>query len=562
MLNFTNPPSGQQRSGAMKLRITTIAVGLALLAACGSTTAGVTARGAAPIDETADSTTKTAPTTTTDESEDTTEDTAPETTTRGTTATTTKGTSPGTAPRTTPGTVDTGAPATATGSTDTIPAKAPTFDFGTGKTPQAYDAKLQVEIDDIQAFWTNEFPKVFGKPYVPLTGKIFAGFPGRTDIPGCGTKTAVYEKDIKNNAFYCGNGDFVAYDDASLFPALSKRLGDISLGVVLAHEWGHAIQQRANVPGRTPTITLEQQADCYAGTWSAHLARGENKALAFSDAEIKNALLALILVKDPAGADSNDPNAHGSAFDRVGAFQDGFTNGAKKCSTYIATPPKTLELPGDASFQANGGNAPLDDPDKPVLPDPNDKTKNVGIYGLLISDLPTFWTAQLAAGNVKFSPPKLVGYDTKGPFPTCSTTKDFASKPYVFCPDDNTLYFNRTIGTKFYNDFGDFAIGYLLSNGYGDAVQTALGSKLTNAKRALLNDCLTGAYAANAAPLGPSTAVNIQAGDLDEAVETAVSIGDNKSTDNIIGTGFQKIAAFRNGVLGGLSACNQQIAAA
>lgn len=542
----------------MKTRWTSLVVtGLVLLAACGSTSSSVTARGAAPI---AGSDTSSPTDSTTPDSTDTTVATAD----------TIPGTVPDTTATTNNPTVDTGAPVTASPqTTDTLPATAPAFDFGTGKTPQPYDAILQTEVDDIQAFWTNEFPKIFGSPYTPLTGKIFAGFPGRTDIPGCGSKkNSDYEKDLKDNAFYCGEGDFVAYDDADLFPKLSSKLGDLSLGVVLAHEWGHSIQARAGVPDNTPTIKLEQQADCYAGSWSAHLARGENTKLPFGDADIKDAMLALLSVRDPAGSDPNDPGAHGSGFDRVGAFQDGFINGSKQCSTYIDKFPGVLELPADATFNQTNGNSPLDDPDKPQLPDVNDNTKVAGIFGLLVSpdepnSLPTFWIDQLKASNIAFTPPKLAGYNDGGPFPTCSTTDKFAGKPYVYCPDDNTLYFNRTIGTKFYNEFGDYAIGYLLSNGYGEAVQSTLKSPLTNAKRALLNDCLTGAYTAGSLPDPNNTdknRVSIQAGDLDEAVETAVSIGDDKSTDNVIGTGFQKIAAFRSGVLGGLTACNKQIA--
>jgi predicted metalloprotease len=466
-------------------------------------------------------------------------------------------------------TQDTSAPGTVPEPTaDTLPGVAPVFDFGTGKKPQAYDKVLQAEVDDVQSFWTNEFPKIFSKAYTPLTGKVFAGFPGRTDIPGCGSRRSVYEQDLKDNAFYCGRGDFVAYDDADLFPKLSENLGDLSLGVVLAHEWGHAIQARADVPNNTPTVKLEQQADCYAGAWSAHLARGENPNLPFSDAELKNAMLALLAVKDPVGADPAAPGAHGSGFDRVGAYQDGFINGTKQCSTYIDNPPPLLELTKDPGFDTNNGNAPLDDPDSPAFGDPNDASKVAGIFGLLVdpnvpNSLPTFWIEQLKAGGVTFTPPKLAGYNNEGPFPTCSTTDTFAKKPYVYCPDDNTLYFNRTAGKKVYDAFGDYAIGYLLSNGYGDAVQTALGSKLKGAKRALLNDCLTGAFTAGSLPDSTDKRpqrVSIQAGDLDEAVQTAVIIGDTKSTDDQVGTGFQKVAAFRSGVLGGLTACNKQIA--
>ena len=44
----------------------------------------------------------------------------------------------------------------------------------------------------------------------------------------------------------------------------------------------------------------------------------------------------MITVRDPAGTDQFDPGGHGSAFDRVGAFQVGFTEGppaAPSCST-------------------------------------------------------------------------------------------------------------------------------------------------------------------------------------------------------------------------------------
>jgi len=47
---------------------------------------------------------------------------------------------------------------------------------------------------------------------------------------------------------------------------------------------------------------------------------------------------------------SSDPAAHGSAFDRVGALQDGFLHGVAKCATYIANPPPTIQLQGRAEI--------------------------------------------------------------------------------------------------------------------------------------------------------------------------------------------------------------------
>lgn len=88
-------------------------------------------------------------------------------------------------------------------------------------------------------------------------------------------------------------------------------------------------------------------------------------------------------------------------------------------------------------------------------------------------------------------------------------------------------------------------------------MQIDLGSKLTCAKRALLDDCLAGAYTRTTIPTASSQPdqVSVQAGDLDEAVKAAVTIGDDPSTEDKLGTGFGKVAAFRQGVLGGSDAC-------
>ena len=77
-----------------------------------------------------------------------------------------------------------------------------------------------------------------------------------------------------------------------------------------------------------PTIVTEQQADCFAGAWVAHVRDGEAAGLTFTDADVRTGLVAMITVRDPIGIDQFEPGGHGSAFDRVGAFQTGFTEGA------------------------------------------------------------------------------------------------------------------------------------------------------------------------------------------------------------------------------------------
>ena len=56
-----------------------------------------------------------------------------------------------------------------------------------------------------------------------------------------------YEEITEFAAFYCPDDDFIVYDDGEdgvLF-SLAEEFGPTILGVVMAHEFGHAIQARA-----------------------------------------------------------------------------------------------------------------------------------------------------------------------------------------------------------------------------------------------------------------------------------------------------------------------------
>src|SRR5262249_18807608 len=140
-----------------------------------------------------------------------------------------------------------------------------------------------------------------------------------------------------------------------LFPEIYDKFGPYPLGMVTAHEWGHAIQDRAGVTGQ-PSIVVEQQADCFAGSWLAHLARNESPYLRPTQRDLNAAFAGMLTFRDQPGVTAPQPQAHGSGFDRVGAFQDGFTNGAAKCATYPTDPPAVIELPfsTQADFEAKG----------------------------------------------------------------------------------------------------------------------------------------------------------------------------------------------------------------
>ena len=353
-----------------------------LLAACGSVSSGVTATKArdngvvAPPDNTGD------------QSPDT---TSPDTTTPGTDSTDPDDTSPDNT------TFDTQAP----GTSIAVPADQDIIDFGDAKTPRNYDGFLIAAFKDIEAFWAVQFPATYSGAFKPLAGGIFAAYKARTTpIPGCDSPQTSYQ-DVEGNAFYCPDGDFIVYDDDFLLPELVKSLGESSVGVVLAHEFGHAIQARINELNEQ-TILKEQQADCFAGAWSAHVARGEADGLTFGDKELKQGLIAMIQVRDPidGSANVNDPNAHGTGFDRVGAFQDGFTGGTERCKTFF-TEDRTKDLI-DIEFDPRNptGNLPFDN-----------GTDGGDIKTLMPKDLDRFWVQKLnGIAGVSFTAPTLVLY--------------------------------------------------------------------------------------------------------------------------------------------------------
>src|ERR1700733_719762 len=119
-------------------------------------------------------------------------------------------------------------------------------------------------IADLQTFWGGEFPKLYGHDYTPVKGGFYAVTPSSGQLAPCAQAAA----DISGNAFYCSKADDVAWDSEQLLPDLRKRFGHFVIPIVLAHEWGHAIQARSNFEG--PTVIKEIQADCFAGAWAAH----------------------------------------------------------------------------------------------------------------------------------------------------------------------------------------------------------------------------------------------------------------------------------------------------
>ncbi len=364
------------------------------------------------------------------------------------------------------------------------------IDFGPDKPPQPYDNFLNAAFADLTQWWGENFPNVYGAEFEPVT-RIYAHYPGRTDLPETCEGGMEYAQ-VAGNAFYTTCGDIIVYDDAELLPDLVEKLGAAAVGVVAAHEFGHAIQARAGVLDLDlPTVDTEQQADCFAGAWAAHVALGESDTLSFDDNDIKGGIIAMIEVRDPPGIDVvADPLGHGSAFDRVGAFQEGFIRGLERCADFIENPNPRIDLVFNEQEISTGGNLPYEE-----------------ILAALPIALDTFWVPTLQGSSITYTPPTFVAFDPNGAAPACDgQSVDQLRNDATFCAGNNTIVYDDVFVKDLYTRFGDLSFGYPLASAYSDAVQVALQSSLDGEPRELLNDCLVGAWIVDIVPTGEFTA--------------------------------------------------------
>ena len=296
-------------------------------------------------------------------------------------------------------------------------------------------------------------------------------------------------------AFYCDQGDFMAYDDGAqgVLAKLADAFGPSVVAVVLAHEFGHAIQGRTGDLDRNePTVYTEQQADCFSGAWSAHVWRGEAPTVSFTDEDVRTAMIALVRVRDPLGTSVYDDGGHGSAFDRIGAFQTGFIGGATDCKDLIDHPLPLLpnQFKPRSGDEMTEGDAPFDK-----------------IIVIVQGDLNTFWPAQLAALG-RGTMPTITARTISDPSSdNCGEESALKKEVAIYCAASRQVLVDAVQARTLYDDFGDFAVGFVVGRAWAEAAQEALGSTLAGETRSLIDDCLVGGWVTGAidwADSGPS----------------------------------------------------------
>jgi predicted metalloprotease len=203
--------------------------------------------------------------------------------------------------------------------------------------------------DSIDTYWTAELPKL-GGTYHSTHVELFTD---QTDT-GCGTATTAV------GPFYCPTDELI-YLDTGFYDQLRSQFGasggPLAEMYVIAHEWGHHIQNLSGIMngldfGQTgpasDSVRLELQADCFAGAWvGAAAATKDSAGVTFlqpvTDQQIADALNAAAAVGDDriqqetSGQVSRESWTHGSSASRQKWFTTGYQSGPDACTTFSAS---------------------------------------------------------------------------------------------------------------------------------------------------------------------------------------------------------------------------------
>ena len=212
-------------------------------------------------------------------------------------------------------------------------------------------ARLAV-VNSIQSFWEQALPEQTGEQYVKADTIMFTG----SVDTGCGAASS------DTGPFYCPTrDDMQVYLDTTFFEeVLEGQLGgsggDFAEAYVLAHEYGHHVENLLGYLGRARTqqgpesdaVRIELMADCLAGMWTKYATTAEDEGgepliLELDESDIEEAIDAAVAVGDDKiqqrGGGRVNPESwtHGSSEARKAWFTKGYTEGTfRGCDTFEA----------------------------------------------------------------------------------------------------------------------------------------------------------------------------------------------------------------------------------
>ena len=392
-----------------------------------------------------------------------------------------------------------------------------------------------LSVNDIQDYWSKNYANYLPGDFVPVGTLISYDSNDPNTPPLCGSD--VYQAP---NAAFCFNLNTMIWDRGVFLPVAAQYFGDMGVVGVIAHEYGHALQWMAGIATEdTPGLVREQQADCFAGVYLHWVAAGDSPRFTLSTGDGLNHVLAgVIYIRDRLeGGPSDDP--HGSALDRVSAFQLGFTGGADQCAAIDMA--EITRRQGDLPEHVTSGydtqslDSPIDDDTLSKLMEVLDKTFQPSEKPTLTQD-------------------------------RSECTGATVTEPTSYCPDPNKIFVDMpalaAAGKPRNEDEdevlvqGDNTALSMVTSRYALAVQKERGVKIDTPTAALRTACLTGVAQGQMTDSNGADFI-LSPGDTDEAVAGLLVNGMAASDVNGVAApaGFSRILAYRLGLSSGIDEC-------
>ena len=120
-----------------------------------------------------------------------------------------------------------------------------------------------LSVTDIEDYWKSTYSLSLKGTFLPVAKLVSYDSDDPSSPIVCHNETYKLV-----NAFFTSRCNLIAWDRGVFMPVAQRYFGDMSVTGVLAHEFGHALQQMAKlVTKKDLTIVREQQADCFAGVY-------------------------------------------------------------------------------------------------------------------------------------------------------------------------------------------------------------------------------------------------------------------------------------------------------
>jgi hypothetical protein len=265
------------------------------------------------------------------------------------------------------------------------------------------------------------------------------------------------------------------------------------------------------------------------------VADGEAQYTTVRAPELDDVLRGYLQLRDPVGTGLDEESAHGSYFDRVSAFQEGFADGVAACRDNFDTNRVLTqrEFSTDAEIQS-GGNAPPQD-----LP------------GIIDVTVAPFYDDVVSSLGGDFQAPTVEGL--AGSTPSC------AEDQLDYCEGDDVVAIDSGFASDLYR-IGDFAVISAIAIPYGLDARDQLGLTTDDEDAVRSAVCSTGSYGRalfdDRIDQPTETPISISPGDLDEGVTFLLTYGrDPGVVPDANLTGFQLVDIFRTGFTRGVEAC-------